>query len=422
MQTPKFWRVLSTGMLVLLLLGLLVPSPAATQGPLPPQKAAAAEPALCQFPAPSSGEVSVLNAVASVPYYSGRPSHKTMWAVGYTSRQTIGTPDVATLTLYFNGRTWQVVPSPNVAAENVLTGVAAYSANDVWAVGHSYDGAEYRTLILHFNGVAWTVWQEPTVDWIGGSWNPRLTGVQILTGGSDNLDGPQPDRREAVAVGYSDSWLGPTPLVLHYDGGTWKPMALPPSMMLGRLFAVTGESLDDLWAVGTLFNPERVEEAYLFHHTTDGTTDGWTPIVKGLGTLTGLAVAGDRVFTVGRVQTFTGAETLVMAYTLSTGDWVQLKSFNKTAGDNVLTAVTAAAGKVYAVGYTTDPADDVTRETLLLAYDGVTFAPVDTPNPNRVSELRGVVVHYGVLWTVGTTGHGAQRSTLVLNNNCLSDR
>jgi hypothetical protein len=337
-----------------------------------------------------------------------------MWAVGYTSRQNVGTPGIATLTLYFNGRSWQVVPSPNVAAENVLTGVAAYSEKDVWAVGHSYDGFEYRPLIQHYNGLVWSVWQEPTSDWIGGSWDPRLTGVRVLPG-STAAGQPQ---REAVAVGYSEGWLGPSPLILHYDGGTWRPLSLPPNMMWGRFYAVAGQSLDDLWVVGTIFVPDGEEEAYLFHHTTQG----WTPIAKGLGTLTGLALSGDRVFTIGQVKTFTGVETLVMAYTKSSGDWSQIKTFSKPDGDNVLTAITAAADKVYAVGYTTNAADDVTHETLVLAYDGASFAPVDAPNPDQTSELHGVVVHYGVLWAVGTTGHGAQRNTLVLNNNCVTTR
>jgi hypothetical protein len=212
---------------------------------------------------------------------------------------------------------------------------------------------------------------------------------------------------------------GPLPLVMHYDGSTWKRMSLPPSMDFGRLYAVAGESLDNLWAVGTLRDLEGGEGAYLFHHTTQG----WTPIVKGEGTLTSLAIAGDRIFTAGHVRTFDNRETatLVMAYTINTGDWVQVKAFSKPAGDNVLTAITSDGARVYAVGYTTSAADDARRETLVLAYDGTTFLPLAAPNPDVVNELQGVVLSRGVLWAVGTTGHGPQRSTLVLNNNCVTN-
>jgi hypothetical protein len=411
MVSRHVWRLISTGVLVLLLLGLAAPSPAATRGQTPPDKAAGQEPALCQITAPSEGEVSVLTAVTDVPFYTDRPANNTMWAVGYTSHQAVSAQARATLTLYFNGRTWQRVPSPNLAAENVLTGVAAYSENDVWAVGYAYDSSGYTSLILHFNGAAWTVWHEPAADW-SGPWDVRLNGVKILPGGNMT-------DREAVAVGYIESMHGPLPLVMHYDGSTWKRMSLPPSMDFGRLYAVAGESLDNLWAVGTLRDLEGGEGAYLFHHTTQG----WTPIVKGEGTLTSLAIAGDRIFTAGHVRTFDNRETatLVMAYTINTGDWVQVKAFSKPAGDNVLTAITSDGARVYAVGYTTSAADDARRETLVLAYDGTTFLPLAAPNPDVVNELQGVVLSRGVLWAVGTTGHGPQRSTLVLNNNCVTN-
>jgi hypothetical protein len=305
-----------------------------------------------------------------------------------------------------------VVPSPNVAAENVLTGVAAYSENDVWAVGYAVTGSRYAPLILHFNGTAWTVWSEPVLDtddfeW----WNARLTGVQILTrgGGTD---------RQAVAVGYEESMHGPLPLVMHYDGATWKLLSLPPSMSFGRLFAVAGDSLDDLWAVGTLVAPDGTEAPYLFHRTAEG----WTPVARGAGTLTSLAVVGDRVFTVGHVQHAASIAPLAMAYTIGTGDWLQVKAFNKAATDGFLTGIATGAGKLYAVGYTRYPGAKTATETLVLAYNGMSFMPVESPSPDQVNELYGAVVHSGVLWAVGTTGHEQQRSTLVLTNDCMSTR
>jgi hypothetical protein len=298
----------------------------------------------------------------------------------------------------------------------MLTAVAAYAENDVWAVGHTYNGFEHDPLVLHFDGAAWKPWPLllPEPDWVG-PWDIRLTGITILTSPGIGVQGPQPDDA-AVAVGYSEHLGQSQPLVLYYNGSAWQRLPLPATLGNGRFYAVAGESLNDLWAVGTL-DEEGQQVAYLFHRTAKG----WTPIAKGLGTLTGLAVAGDRVFTVGHVKAATGVETLVMAYTMTNGDWYQIKSFSKFDADNVLTAITAAAGKVYAVGYTANPADDVTRETLVLAYDGAAFTPVVSPNPAQTNELHGGVIHRGVLWTVGTSGQGAQRNTLVLNNNCVTD-
>jgi hypothetical protein len=43
-------------------------------------------------------------------------------------------------------------------ASNLLEGVSAVSATDVWAVGYSDNSfnGEARTLILHWNGTAWS--------------------------------------------------------------------------------------------------------------------------------------------------------------------------------------------------------------------------------------------------------------------------
>ena len=59
---------------------------------------------------------------------------------------------------------WQVQPSPNVGiTSSVLTGVAATSAIDAWAVGQYYNGATYQTLIEHWDGTAWVVQPSPNV-------------------------------------------------------------------------------------------------------------------------------------------------------------------------------------------------------------------------------------------------------------------
>src|SRR5207247_2279435 len=73
-----------------------------------------------------------------------------VWAVGY------GAP--GTLTERWNGTAWSVVPSRNVGTNtNQLNGVAAVSANDVWAVGQYWTGSYWRALIEHWNGTAWSV-------------------------------------------------------------------------------------------------------------------------------------------------------------------------------------------------------------------------------------------------------------------------
>src|SRR5204862_547524 len=85
---------------------------------------------------------SYLSGVAAV-------SANDIWAVG------------GSLIEHWDGSNWSVVPSPSPSAGySNLYGVAAVSANDVWAVGSSgYD--PFQTLTEHWNGRSWSVVPSP---------------------------------------------------------------------------------------------------------------------------------------------------------------------------------------------------------------------------------------------------------------------
>ena len=77
-------------------------------------------------------------------------------------RLTIHRRSLRTLIEHWNGKAWKFVPSPNVGpGENVLIGVDAVSANDIWATGHRIPSSPDRTLIEHWNGHAWKVVPSP---------------------------------------------------------------------------------------------------------------------------------------------------------------------------------------------------------------------------------------------------------------------
>jgi hypothetical protein len=75
------------------------------------------------------------------------------WAVGYTNPSSCN-PQCATAIFHWNGRNWAVVPSPNASSGhlNALLGVVAISSSDAWAVGTTDYAA---TLIAHWDGRAW---------------------------------------------------------------------------------------------------------------------------------------------------------------------------------------------------------------------------------------------------------------------------
>ena len=60
-----------------------------------------------------------------------------VWAVGFYVDQV---NRQQTLTEHWDGTQWIIVPSPNVGtSHNVLHKAVALAANDIWAVGFSYD-------------------------------------------------------------------------------------------------------------------------------------------------------------------------------------------------------------------------------------------------------------------------------------------
>ncbi len=129
-----------------------------------------------------------LNAIAAT-------SATDAWAVGSFSNQHLGVLGTKALIEHWNGAEWSVVASPPAPlGDGILTGVAAISPTDAWAVGYTfYDNASYvtKTLIEHWNGSVWTVVASPGI----GTNTTTLNGVLFL---------PHSSRIMAVGTGTND--------------------------------------------------------------------------------------------------------------------------------------------------------------------------------------------------------------------------
>jgi hypothetical protein len=81
-------------------------------------------------------------------------SARSVWVVGATGS---GDGPTKTLVLRWNGTGWQRVSSPNPRPSAELSGVAATSADNAWAVGYTSNShhGSFQTLILRWNGTAW---------------------------------------------------------------------------------------------------------------------------------------------------------------------------------------------------------------------------------------------------------------------------
>ncbi|HEU0208717.1 MAG TPA: hypothetical protein VFQ78_07035 [Candidatus Udaeobacter sp.] len=157
-----------------------------------------------------------------------------IWAVG---SGRIGDED-ATLTLHWNGTAWSFVPSPNVVPEvdNTLSGVAAVSSNDVWAVGTQQPTSltDPHTLILHWNGSVWNIVPSPN-DGGNNVGNHLLAAAAIA-------------HNDVWAVGFSEFGT----LAEHWDGSSWSVVQTASAGRLDPTFlpSVVALSSNNIWSVG----------------------------------------------------------------------------------------------------------------------------------------------------------------------------
>ena len=90
-----------------------------------------------------------------------------VWAVGLSTPTGAQQSATQTLIEHFDGKSWSVVPSPNVGTgdfqSNQLLGLTANSPDDIWAFGSfiSPDGLRTMTLVLHWDGTSWTIVSSP---------------------------------------------------------------------------------------------------------------------------------------------------------------------------------------------------------------------------------------------------------------------
>jgi hypothetical protein len=136
------------------------------------------------------------------------------------------------------GTGWQVVPSVSLGPQdNVLAGVSAASATDVWAVGAYLPtkGSPLATLGHHFDGKAWTAFPLPNV----GVQQNVLLGVSM----------PAPGKAWAVGYFESGSFTQST-LIEHFDGSSWSVVPSPNPNSGQILFGVAAISDSDVWAGG----------------------------------------------------------------------------------------------------------------------------------------------------------------------------
>jgi hypothetical protein len=198
-----------------------------------------------------------------------------VWAVGYSQGSLGCTRCSRSLIEHWNGQRWKVVKSPNVnpsSYSNILYGVAALSANNVWAVGIAENDHVARHLVMHWNGHGWSLkatgvgkytWFEGVgaasrtdVVAVGnGSAIDRWNGSRWRAQGGDSNDDLRgvtvPSTTTAWAAGATFGTSTPRPVVHRYAGGHWHRIVLG-HYTNGQLAAAASSAPDDVWFVGDI--------------------------------------------------------------------------------------------------------------------------------------------------------------------------
>lgn len=207
-------------------------------------------------------------------------SENDVWAVGDDGQ--------GMLAMHWNGSQWSIASNPNVPSiYSSLSAVAAVASNDVWAVGSYQDidqtSGEHRstTLVLHWNGEEWSIVASPNA----GNFGNLLVGMAAISANDvwavgsfgKSVTIPTPDKlienRTALPVSNNpDKMIITQTLIEHWDGNAWSIVPNLETAFDSSLVGVTAVSSNNIWGVGYRYteNTDKSMDQLLAHW--DGTS------------------------------------------------------------------------------------------------------------------------------------------------------
>jgi hypothetical protein len=168
-------------------------------------------------------------------------------------------------------------PPPDPATTGIqLHGVDSLSPDNAWAVGGIYQGGPGEefgidpigALIEHWDGTQWSQVPNPAA----AQPNTVLNGLTVVS------------PSDIWAAGYQgDSAGNQYPLIEHWDGSTWSEVPVPTGNEPSALYAISGDSAGDVWAVGAQTETGTSNTAVALAEHWNGS--GWTTVTNlpGLG-------------------------------------------------------------------------------------------------------------------------------------------
>lgn len=330
------------------------------------------------------------------------------WAVGYTLPP--GGSQVTPLIEQWDGSAWRIVSSPGAGG---LNGVAAVSSQDVWAVG----GGPGGFLIEHWDGAHWSITPSPISS--GGG---TFTGLSSVVALSAN---------EVWAVGSFEPG-GPLPLTtvslvaLRWDGTAWRAVTAPaPAGDSWNAFSAAARipGTSRLWAVGYtgVVALEGLDKPLI--EQWDGSAWRIVPspaLPSGVrsGQLTSVtALSATDAWAVGRYFMQWGEWKTLIAHWDGSA-WKVVSNPNSVV-DRIggLAAVSAADVRAVANTFTTENKD----RSLIEQWNGSTWQTIEGPMPQGAwsAELDGIATDgAGGYWAVGSYRQSSSGNSQTLIARC----
>jgi len=316
-----------------------------------------------------------------------------VWAVG--AYRAVATGPLLSLAEHWNGTAWTVVPTPDPGTStNFLRAVSAFSASNVWAVGHADDG----TLVLHWNGTAWKVVPSPSP----GTGND-LSGVDAVSATS------------AWAVGEaSDASSTQKTLILRWNGTKWSQVTSPAPGADSVLDAVTATSAGNAWAVGDSFTGTAGKTLIL---RWNGTKWAQAASPNPSGPVTEMSLAGvaatsaSSAWAVGTYNTGTSQKTIIVRW--NGRAWTLVPNPSPGQEPRLSSVAAPSASNAWAVG---DYAAGSALNTLIVRWNGTAWKIVASPSPGTGSSLTSVAATSASnVWAVGDFSNGGPSKVFAIH-------
>jgi hypothetical protein len=315
-----------------------------------------------------------------------------VWAVGAFIPSLNGVFNA--LAQHFDGTRWTAFPLPNVGAQqNILQAVSMPSPGKAWAVGDYINGRfQQQTLIEHFDGTVWSVVPSPSP----GALQNILYGVTAIT-----------DTDVWAVGGFEDANDLWHTLTEHWDGSSWSVVkAFDAGTNGNQFYAVKALATNNVYAIGQQANAGFPNQALIEHWDGKAWSLVTSPADPSASALPlGLTATATALTVVGEQETDTAPYTSYVAAGPPTGLAIQ-STPALGSGENDPFAVTIANdGTTWVVGWAINPATDLHDPLVLEGSNGV-FSVVSVPNPSSGGDsgfAAITTVPGGGMWAVGGT-------------------